>query len=144
MLKWIPASNPPEKDTFCFVARKRADSSIFITRFIGSYTTGIRQTPDSPLYVGFRPDDVVYWLPIPKHFIDNQKDWIPYSEEEPNKSGLYIVSEYSHEVNHYNEVWKTIKEVKMAYYKAEIMKFLGTPNVIAWMKIPKLKEFKNA
>ena len=143
MLKWIPASQPPKEDTFCFVARKREDSSIFITRFMGSYTTGTRQTPESPLYVGFYPQDVVYWLPIPKHFIDDQKDWIPCSEEEPKVSGLYIVSEYGQKVNRYNEVWKNIKDVKMAYYEAELMRFLGAPDVIAWMKVPKIKEDLN-
>ena len=143
MLKWIPASQPPKEDTFCFVARKREDSSIFIPRFKGSYTTGTRQTPESPLYVGFYPRDVVYWLPIPKHFIDDQKDWIPITEEEPEESGLYIVSEYGQEVNRYNEVLKIIKRVEMVYYQAELMKFLGSPDVIAWMEIPKLKEVEN-
>jgi len=140
MIKWIPANQPPNKDTFCFVARKREDSSIFITRFIGSYTIGVKQTPDSPIYVGFRPPDVVYWLPIPKHFIDDQRGWIRYSEEEPEESGLYIVSEYGQEVNRYNEVLKTIKKVEMAYYQVELMRFLGSPHVIAWRKVPKLKE----
>jgi len=140
MFKWIPASQPPDNDTFCFVARKREDSSIFITRFMGSYTTGTRQTPESPLYVGFYPQDVVYWLPIPRHYIDDQKDWIPITEEEPEESGLYIVSEYGQEVNRYNEVLKTIKGVEMVYYQAELMRFLGSPHVIAWMEIPKLKE----
>ena len=143
MLKWIPASQPPKEDTFCFVARKREDSSIFIPRFMGSYTTGTRQTPESPLYVGFYPRDVVCWLPIPKHYIDDQRDWIPIAEEEPEESGLYIVSEYGQEVNHYNEVLKTIKRVGMVYYQAEPMKFLGSPDVIAWMEIPKLKEVEN-
>jgi len=140
MYKWISASQPPDKDTFCFVARKREDSSIFITRFMGSYTTGTRQTPESLLYVGFYPRDVVYWLPIPKHYIDDQKDWIPCSEEEPEESGLYIVSEYGQEVNRYNEVLKTIKRVEMVYYQAELMIFLGEINVIAWRKVPKLRE----
>jgi hypothetical protein len=143
MYKWIPANQPPKEDTFCFVARKREDSSIFITRFMGSYTTGTRQTPKSLLYVGFYPRDVVYWLPIPKHYIDDQKDWIPITEEEPEESGLYIVSEYGQEVNRYNEVLKTIKKVEMVYYQAELMKFLGEINVIAWMEIPKLKEVKD-
>jgi len=143
MFKWIPANQPPKEDIFCFVARKREDSSIFITRFMGSYTTGTRQTPESPLYVGFYPQDVVYWLPIPKHFIDDQKDWIPITEEEPEESGLYIVSEYGQEVNRYNEVLKTIKGVEMVYYQAELMRFLGSPHVIAWMEIPKLKEVLN-
>jgi len=110
---------------------------------MGSYTTGTRQTPESPLYVGFYPQDVVYWLPIPKHFIDDQKDWIPITEEEPEESGLYIVSEYGQEVNHYNEVLKTIKRVEMVYYQAEPMKFLGSPHVIAWRKVPKLREVEN-
>ena len=143
MYKWISASQPPDNDTFCFVARKREDSSIFITRFKGSYTTGTRQTPESPLYVGFYPRDVVYWLPIPKHFIDDQKDWIPITEEEPEESGLYIVSEYGQEVNRYNEVLKTIKRVEMVYYQAEPMKFLGSPDVIAWRKVPKLREVED-
>ena len=143
MFKWIPASQPPKEDTFCFVARKMEDSSIFIPRFMGSCTTGPRQTPESPLSVGFYPRDVVCWLPIPKHYIDDQKDWIPIAEEEPEESGLYIVSEYGQEVNHYNEVLKTIKRVEMVYYQAELMKFLGEINVIAWMEIPKLKEVSN-
>ena len=141
MYKWIPANQPPKEDIFCFVARKREDSSIFIPRFMGSYTTGIQQTPESPLYVGFRPPDVVYWLPIPKHYIDDKRGWIPIAEKEPTESGLYIISEYGQKVNHYNEVWRTIKDVKMAYYEAEHMRFLGIEgDVIAWMKVPKLKE----
>ena len=143
MYKWIPANQPPKEDIFCFVARKREDSSIFIPRFMGSYTIGIRQTPESPLYVGFYPRDVVYWLPIPKHYIDDQKDWIPITEEEPEESRLYIVSEYGQEVNRYNEVLKTIKRVGMVYYQAEPMKFLGSPDVIAWRKVPKLREVED-
>jgi len=143
-MNWIPASQPPDKDTFCFVARKREDSSVFISRFLGSYTTGTMATIDSPLYVGFYPLDVAYWLPIPKHYINDKNGWILYSSEEPEESGLYIVSEYGQEVNRYDETTKTIKDVIMAFYQAELMKFLGAPNVIAWMKIPKLKEVKNA
>jgi len=79
-------------------------------------------------------------LPIPKHYIDDKRGWIPIAEKEPTESGLYIISEYGQKVNHYNEVWRTIKDVKMAYYEAEHMRFLGSPHVIAWRKVPKLRE----
>jgi len=81
-------------------------------------------------------------LPIPKHYIDDKRGWIPIAEKEPTESGLYIISEYGQKVNHYNEVLKTIKRVGMVYYQAELMKFLGSPDVIAWMEIPKLKPEK--
>lgn len=129
-MKWIPANNPPDKDTFCFIACKRADGSIYIPNYQSYYTVGIQYTINSPIYKGFMHPRVIAWLHIPGPYTRNKKGWILISEREPEKRDDYIVSTYDQQ----GKEW-----VGIAFYEPGKLIFYGQPNVIAWMPIPKVK-----
>jgi hypothetical protein len=129
-MKWIPASEPPKKDTLCFIVCRRSDGSLYTPWYAGYYTIGIQRTPNSGIYVGFMQPSVVAWMPIPEPYTKNRMGWIQTAEKWPTKKGEYIVSTFKN---------GNIEHVKFANFNPDREEFYGQPDVIAWMPVPKIK-----
>lgn len=77
-------------------------------------------------YCGFQNHPtVVSWAPVPEHICNNPKGWKSHyrGDDLPKKSGWYIVcTDKSKIVSH-------------AYFDVKVQRFLGNPDVVAYMPI---------